>query len=98
MGILPGLESQFDPNVVFEPTKFEPVKFDCTCTPSKFMPLSPGETTSVTSGKASTLKGKEFYLFFIRQHPQLNITCFPLGNKFFPFRVDPITKGEVKLF
>ena len=29
MGIFPGLESQFNPNVVFEPTEFEPVKFDC---------------------------------------------------------------------
>ena len=31
MGILPELESQFDPNVVFEPTEFKPVKFDCIC-------------------------------------------------------------------
>ena len=29
MGILPGLENQFNPNVVFEPTEFKPVKFDC---------------------------------------------------------------------
>ena len=25
------LESQFDLNVVFEPSEFEPVKFDCIC-------------------------------------------------------------------